>query len=126
MGWTIIAKYPTYSIREDGNVRNNKTGRILKVNLSSGYKKVALNGVNCHIHRLLAEAFIPNPDNKKVVVHLDGNKLNNNLTNLCWQDDRYNKTKCDLISREKVKRKLKKEWYYGISIERLSKIIDEM
>lgn len=124
--WKVISKYPTYSISEDGKVRNNKTGRTLKINISSGYKKVALNGVNCHIHRLLAEAFIPNPDNKKVVVHVDGNKLNNDLRNLRWQDDKYNETKSDLISRNKIKRKLKKEWYYGISEESLLKIIDEI
>ena len=81
-----------YSISENGQVRNDKTGRILKVNLSKGFKKVNLNGTNCHIHRLLAEAFIPNPNNRKMVVHIDGDKLNNDLSNLRWQDDRYNES----------------------------------
>ena len=36
------------------------------------------------LHRLLAQTYIPNPDNKKFVVHLDKNKLNNELSNLAW------------------------------------------
>lgn len=53
-----------------------------------GYKCVDLNanGVNVqkHIHRLVAEAFIPNPENKATVNHKDGNKLNNDISNLEW------------------------------------------
>jgi hypothetical protein len=53
-----------------------------------GYRKIGLtvNGKTYQyfIHRLLAETFIPNPENKPQVNHLDGDKLNNNLENLEW------------------------------------------
>lgn len=53
-----------------------------------GYEKVRLNcggvDVTRRIHRLVAEAFIPNPDNKPTVNHIDGNKRNNNVSNLEW------------------------------------------
>ncbi len=55
---------------------------------SNGYQFVQLykNNImkNLHIHRLVAQAFIPNPDNKPQINHIDGNKLNNNVTNLEW------------------------------------------
>jgi hypothetical protein len=55
---------------------------------SSGYLFVMLYkeniGKNNSVHRLVAEAFIPNPDNKPQVNHIDGNKKNNQICNLEW------------------------------------------
>lgn len=53
-----------------------------------GYRAVSLS-VNSkvkhiHVHRLIAQAFIPNPENKPFVNHIDGNKLNNSINNLEW------------------------------------------
>lgn len=55
-----------------------------------GYAKVRLlyNGKDetHRVHRLVAEAFIPNPEGKETVNHIDGNKVNNNVCNLEWAD----------------------------------------
>lgn len=53
-----------------------------------GYKRVKLtnktDGKSTKIHRILCEAFLPNPENKPYINHKDGNKLNNSLENLEW------------------------------------------
>lgn len=74
-----------YSIPND-----NKVGGILKhhVDNKSGYHFIILSKnhkkFNTSVHRLVAIAFIPNPDNKPTVNHIDGNKDNNNVDNLEW------------------------------------------
>ena len=69
-------------------------GRILQPNLSEGYLMVGLcksgRQSTIRVHRLAAEAFIPNPENKRTVNHIDENKLNNTITNLEWTTDREN------------------------------------
>ena len=81
-----IEGFENYSISDLGNVRKDKTGRILKGVDTNGYLRVCLYKHNkqhyTSIHRLIAEAFLLNPDNKKCVDHVDNNKHNNNLINL--------------------------------------------
>jgi len=87
--WKTIENYETYSVSSFGRVRNDATGRILKGSeKTGGYLVVNLckNGdVKMHkIHRLIAYAFIPNPESKECVDHADNNPLNNSLSNLRW------------------------------------------
>lgn len=101
MTWKKIKQNENYSINELGEVRNDLTGKLKKpyVNVGNGYMTVDLwwenKPVKLTIHRLLAEAFIPNPDGKPTVDHKDGNRLNNSLQNLRWatyseQNSRFN------------------------------------
>lgn len=98
MRWKSVKGYEgIYEISDTGLVRNlrkdskNRTyhGKILIPGLTgSGYPFVLLsvNGVtkNKMIHRLVADAFISNPDKLREVNHKDGNKTNNRVTNLEW------------------------------------------
>lgn len=74
-----------YSINTQGLVFNTKTNKILKSSImNTGYVRVSLYGKTKTLHRLLAIAFIDNPNNLKCINHIDGNKQNNSLTNLEW------------------------------------------
>ena len=82
-------------VKGKGHSLKFKKGRILKpMKDSNGYLKVRLcNGEKSktfNLHRLVAETFIPNPNNYKEVNHKDENKTNNVVTNLEWCDRKYN------------------------------------
>ena len=83
-----IPGYEGYQVSNYGRVKNNKTGKILKPYLTRGYLRVSLyneSGRKCKlVHRLVAEAFLPNPDNKSDVNHINGCKTDANVCNLEW------------------------------------------
>lgn len=100
-----------YQVNENGEVRNKLSEKVLNnsVDKITGYVKCNLycdskSNVRC-IHRLVAEAFLPNPEKKGQIHHKDGNKENNRVENLEWvtpsehgkkelgsQKDRFRKT----------------------------------
>lgn len=87
--WRPVTGYPGYQVSTDGEVRNAATGRKLKpIQGSTGYSHVTLCDNGRHhqtsIHRLVAQEFIANPENKPIVNHIDGNKANNHVDNLEW------------------------------------------
>lgn len=94
--WRDIVGYEgLYKISNVGNVMNNK-GRILKLMLTNGYPTVNLyknrKMRSLSVHRLVAEAFIPNPMSLPIVNHKDENKVNNSVDNLEWCTKQYNTT----------------------------------
>lgn len=76
----------TYSVDENGSIFNNNTGKELKgrPQKKGGYLRVNLAGNDYKIHRLVAKAFIPNPDNKDQVNHINGITTDNRVENLEW------------------------------------------
>lgn len=100
MKWRYVKGFEgLYMVSDTGKVKSLGNGnstnpqfsthRILKTRYSTnGYEKVKLNkdGIrtHTHVHRLVASAFIDNPEQKPEVNHKDGDKLNNNASNLEW------------------------------------------
>ena len=88
--WKDIQGYEgLYAVSNFGNVKNIVSDKTLKkLPSKAGYLTVALykNKIpkRCTIHRLVAKAFIPNPDEKETVNHIDGDKHNNIVANLEW------------------------------------------
>ena len=126
--WKQITDYLNYSISNYGNVRNNKTGKILKACLNSkGYNCVCLcnNGKKTFkIHKLVGEAFLEKSEENIIIDHIDRNTLNNNVTNLryvTYQINNRNTTKkknCSSIYKGVSWYKQDKKWEANINIDR--------
>ena len=106
--WRDVAGYENlYKVSTEGNIKSIRSNKILSLDTSqNGYKRVSLykNKTIKHylVHRLVAQAFIPNPDNLPQVNHKDEDKSNNCVSNLEWITHKDN---CN----------------YGTRLERMSK-----
>ena len=105
--WKEIQDFPGYYVSNKGRVRSDKCKGRVKINpeddetilkaipTGRGYLAVGISNKTTKrkrfaIHKLVAKAFIPNPENKPVVNHIDGNKENNCVENLEWCTQREN------------------------------------
>lgn len=83
-----------YRINRFGEIWSEVHSRFLTPKFRNGYPifEFYVSGIRkrLYIHRILAELFIPNPDNKAEVNHIDGNKTNNSLINLEWATHQEN------------------------------------
>lgn len=88
--WFNIPEYENYQASSNGRIRNKK-GRILKpAKNNKGYYVVVLNGKGLLVHRLIARTYIPNPNEYKIVNHINGIKTDNRVENLEFTTQRDN------------------------------------
>lgn len=105
--WKDVEEYPDiYEVSTLGNVRNKITGRMQgKHDNGHGYQNVSLSRDGKYkmryVHRLVAIAFIDNPDNKPEVHHIDSDRSNNKLDNLQWVTTKENNNFPDKIAHMK-------------------------
>lgn len=89
-----IINFENYQISDDGRVWSKKSNKWLKPIDVNGYKKVSLykNGKLYQrlVHRLVAETFIPNPNNYEEINHINEDKSDNRVENLEWCTSSYN------------------------------------
>lgn len=117
--WKDIPNFPGYTVSNYGDIKNIKK-QLLKPCFNGNYNSVRLsiNGKVTQIvcHRLVALAFLPNPNNFPIVNHKDENKLNNHISNLEWCNHSYNSIYSVKEERKKkvyqydLKNKLIKQW----------------
>ena len=141
--WKEITDFPIYEVSNTGKFRVkdhyvkifNKHNRLIKQHIintplnNAGYKiaQMRYNGKirNTTIHRLVAETFIPNPNNYTQVNHKDENKLNNAVDNLEWCTKKYNMNYGTIKSRlsEKWKHRPKEQKVIALKPIKKKKIV---
>ena len=116
--WKRVWGYANYEVSTSGKVRNIKRGTLRKIHKDKdGYYNVVLfndgKPYNCKIHRLVAEAFIPNPDNKPCVNHINTVRDDNRVENLEWCTHKENNN--NPLTRKHLSESLEGEkcYWYG-------------
>ena len=88
--WRTITDFPDYQVSNMGRVRRATRGRGYRGEFlnnhidKNGYNVVRIRSYSKILHRLVAIAFIPNPDNKETVDHINRQKTDNRVENLRW------------------------------------------
>lgn len=123
--WKVIDECPKYMISNLGRIKNIKSGLIRKLCTNGdGYLTVKLYIDSYHdkkvlVHRLVAMAFIPNPENKPTVNHIDENKLNNAVENLEWATYKE-QMNCGTV-KDRILAKKREVGRYSIPVVQLTK-----
>ena len=110
--WLPVEGHPTLEVSNYSKIRRVEDKYVLGERVDGGYYKVRVRYqdrvVNLRVHRVLAKAFIQNPDNLPVIDHIDGDRLNNALSNLRWCTVAQN-------NQNSRKRKQNKSGFKGVS-----------
>jgi hypothetical protein len=126
--WSVIIGFPMYKISTFGRVKSLYTNKILKPVNKNGYMFVTLvegnKKYNRAIHRLVAKAFIANPNRYPMINHKDENKQNNSVENLEWCDIPYNLSYG--TARERSSEKHSKKVYQYTLDGKLVKVYDKI
>ncbi len=93
--WKKVVGFPSYRISEDGRIFGEKLKKLRRLSLQdSGYLRLGLardkQRTSLYVHKLVAQAYISNPRGYPIVNHKDGNKQNNNISNLEWCTKKMN------------------------------------
>ena len=86
-----VKGHPGYKINKNGSLYNTKSKRFISTKIKHGYMRYNVDWKRRFVHEVLADQFIPNPNNFDTIDHIDCNKLNNSLSNLEWVDREENK-----------------------------------
>ena len=114
--WRTIPDHVFYEVSNYGSVRSYKRAECKELTQfydRKGYKYVIMDGKLRRVHRLVAIAFIPNPDNLPQVNHKDENKSNNIVSNLEWCTNQYN-----VNYGTSLERMARKQWVQVIRIDK--------
>lgn len=86
-----VKNHPGYLINKAGSLYNTKSKRFISTTVKNKYMRYNVDWTRRMVHEVLADQFIPNPNNYNSIDHIDCNKLNNSLDNLEWCDIEENK-----------------------------------
>lgn len=124
--WRPITDFPDYEVSNQGNVRRgNKMLKFSKIGRRREYFAVVLylnTERYCRrVHRLVGQAFIPNPENKPEIDHLDRNPANNIVSNLRWATSvENNNNRTNAVFHRNI---YFRDGYYEVQIRRHGKIV---
>lgn len=117
-GWVEVNGFPEYEVNPYHGIRRKGKESVLKARTWLGYPKVTLmkdgKKFEKRVHKIVAEHFIPNPDNKPIVNHKDSNRMNHSIDNLEWVDNSGNQLHRWKTQKEGLA-KVKYEPEYGLN-----------